>query len=199
MKLIRSILEDIGDVRMTLATAIGAESGLRISEVCNLRISDVDLVKQQFFVRLPNKTRTERYVPFHKLTKEALVSWLSARPVVDHDFLLTARNGIPLRAPQLRLWLNKALCGPGKLKQFSFHRFRHYAASRVYPHMGVIGVMRTFGWSSPQVMQGYTDVPSGAMRESYIRAMDTLASPEVAETPRSTSIEAYFDQTKPPK
>ena len=192
IQLIRSLVEGSGDPTLQLAIAIGEESGLRISEVCNLRISDVDLEKQQFFVRLPNKTKTERFTPFHTRTKDALVAWLKKRPSVDHDFLITGTKDIPLRKHTLRLRLNRLLCGPGKLDKFSFHRLRHTAASKVYPIMDSLGIMTTFGWKSEKVMQGYTRLLPENLRESYTRAMDEVARGDTATTLQPESIEAYF-------
>jgi integrase len=85
LQLIHSLIEETGDLRLQLAIAIGEESGLRISEVCNLRLSNVDLEKQQLFVRLPNKTNTERYAPFHTRAKNALAAWLNelARAIIE--------------------------------------------------------------------------------------------------------------------
>lgn len=193
MQTIRSAVKESGDPVLQLAIAIGEESGLRISEVCNLRLSDVDMEKQQLFVRLPNKTNTERYSPFHNRTKAALAAWLEKRPAVDHDFLLTGTNDIPLRKHTLRLRLNRLLCGAGKLEQFSFHKLRHYAASLVYPAMDPLGVMKTFGWKSEKVMQGYTQVASQALRETYARAMDKVEEKGTNQDGWSTSIEAYFE------
>ena len=136
LQLIRSLVQESGDPVLQLAIAIGEESGLRISETCNLRIPDVDLEKQQFFIQLPTKTRVERFAPFHNRTRDALIGWLAKRPTANHDFLFTGTNDIPLRKHTLRLRLNRLLCGPGKLKQFSYHRLRHNAASRVPPQPG---------------------------------------------------------------
>jgi Phage integrase family len=97
MELIRSLVAESGDPVLQLAISIGEESGARISEVCNLRLPDVDQEKQELFVRLPKKTNTERYAPFHNRTKAALASWLEIRPSVSHDYLLTGTNDIPLR------------------------------------------------------------------------------------------------------
>jgi integrase len=199
LRLIRSLIEESGDLRLQLAIAIGGESGLRISEVCNLRLSDVDLEKQQLFVRLPNKMNTERYAPFHTRTKNALAAWLEERPEVDHDFLLTGTDDIPLRKHTLRLRLNRLLCGPGKLDRFSFHRLRHTAASKVYPSMDPLGMMKTFGWKSEKVMAGYTRLLPETLRESYIRAMDQVERDDNDESPQSTSIEAYFEAEAAPK
>jgi integrase len=199
MELIRSLVEESGDLVLQLAIAIGEESGLRISEVCNLRMSDFDLEKQEFFVRLPTKTRTERLAPFHNRTKGALLAWLNKRPVVDHDFLLTGTGDIPLRKHTLRSRLNRLLNGPGKLSNFSFHRLRHTAASRVYPSMDSSGIMRTFGWTSEKVMQGYARIPTQALRDSYTTAMDQAARKDAEQDPQTTSIAAYFESTPPGK
>jgi integrase/recombinase XerD len=186
------LVKESGDLALQLAIAIGEESGLRISEVCNLRISDVDLEKQQFFVRLPNKTKTERFTPFHTRTKDALVAWLKKRPLVDHDFLMTGTKDIPLRKHTLRRRLNRLLCGPGKLDGFSFHRLRHTAATKVYPAMDPLGMMQTFGWKSEKVMQGYTRLLPETLRASYTRAMDEVAREGTAINLQPESIEAYF-------
>jgi integrase/recombinase XerD len=193
LRLIRSLVQKSGDPELQLAIAIGEESGLRISETCNLRISDVDLEKQQFFIQLPTKTRVERFAPFHDRTREALVVWLAKRPAAQHEYLFTGTNNIPLRKHTLRKRLNRLLCGPGKLNQFSYHRLRHSAASKVYPEMDALSVMETFGWTSPRVMAGYTRLLPESLRNSYANAMDQVERDGDDETLQPTSIEAYFD------
>jgi integrase len=193
LALIRSLTQDSADLCVRLAVAIGEESGLRISEVCNLHLSDVDIEKQHLFVRLPNKTKRERLSPFHNRVKEALDAWLKERPLVGHDFLLVGTGGIPLRLHTLRSRLNKLLCGPGKLDAFSFHRLRHTAATKVHPYMDAYSVMQTFGWQSEKVMQGYTRLLPEAVREAYSRAMDKVELDDAGqEGQQPQSIEDFF-------
>jgi len=199
MALIRSLIEAGGDPALTLAVAIGEEAGLRISEVCNLRLDDVDIEGQSLFIRLPNKTNTERFAPFHNKTRDAYIEWLSHRPAVGHDFLFTGRSGAPLRKWTLRTVLNRLLCGTDKLDSFSFHRLRHTAASRVYPAMDALSVMSTFGWKSEQVMQGYTRLLPESLRESYMSAMDQVERETLEGSARTESLEAYFAAAAPAK
>jgi len=70
MEEIRTLAEQSGDIRLCLAIAIGEESGLLISEICNLRLHDVDLEKYRLFVRLRNKTSRERFASFHTRTPD---------------------------------------------------------------------------------------------------------------------------------
>lgn len=58
--------------------------------------------------------------------------------------------------------------------------------------MDPLGVMKTFGWTSEKVMQGYTRIPSAALRERYVCAMEE-AEREEANGAQSESLEAYFD------
>jgi integrase len=197
LALIRSRVQD--DPQLKLAIEIGVEAGLRISETCNLRTTDCDLERQQFFVRLPTKTRTERSVPFHTRTLNALQDWLKQRPEAEHDFLFVGRDNQPLRKHTLRLRLNSLLCGPGGLSSLSFHRLRHTAASAVYPALETGSVMRTFGWRSRSAMQTYTRVDPVSMRKSYARAMDSIEKGALHPALPSESIEAYFDEENPSK
>jgi site-specific recombinase XerD len=187
---IRSLVKD--DPQLKVAVEIGAESGLRISEVVNLRVQDVDLERQVLFVRLPTKTRVERYVPFHDRTREALECWLKLRPDTDHNFLFVGRNNRPLRKYTLRLNLNRIICGPGGLARFNFHRLRHTAASAVHPALNAESIKRTFGWQSNCGMQTYTEINPNAVRKSYLRAMNRIEQEKLDPHQAPTSIEAFF-------
>lgn len=198
LKLILSLIEGSKSQVLKTAIAIGLESGLRISEVCNLRLSDLDMERQTLFVRLPTKTRVERLAPFHNRAKHELTLWLKTRPSVEHDYLLTGITGIPLRKHMLRSRLNTLLCGEGKLARFSFHRLRHTAASRVSPSMDAYSIMRTFGWTSERVMQNYAQLLPETLRNSYAKAMDRLDKEPDKLAPASEPLEAYFArQCKP--
>jgi site-specific recombinase XerD len=199
MEQIRTLAEQSGDLRLCLAIAIGEESGLRISEICNLRLQDIDLEKYRLFVRLPNKTNRERFASFHTRTRTLMIRWLGERADVEHDFLFTGWRDRPLRKHTLRLLTNRALCGESKLKSFSYHRLRHTAASRVYPAMDPLSVMHTFGWESQKVMQNYTRLLPQTARESYARAMDKVDAKDDAHPSQPQPIEAYFSARRVPK
>jgi type 1 fimbriae regulatory protein FimB len=103
-------LEGRGTHHQKLAVALGEEAGLRISEVCNLRISDIDMQGRRIFVRVPNKTDSERWALLQRKTRKFLGQWLNERdPECGRDFLfLNARNR-PLTADQLAEQLRSVL------------------------------------------------------------------------------------------
>jgi integrase len=96
LALIWRLLEASGDKALLAAVAFGEESGCRISEVANLRLEVLDLEKQQAFVRLPNKTSREYFVPFHDKAKRYLAAWLEVRGQHDHDFVFVGPTGRPM-------------------------------------------------------------------------------------------------------
>ncbi len=76
-----ALVEASDKYELMLAFAIGEECGLRIGEVANIRLSDVDLRAQKIFVRLPTKNGRTRSVPFHDRVKKYLGLWLARRSV----------------------------------------------------------------------------------------------------------------------
>jgi integrase len=130
-------LDQRGTLQQKLAVALGEEAGLRISEVCNLRMSDIDLQGRRIFVRVPDKTDSERRACFHRKTRRLLREWLSKRdPGCGHDFLFLNALKRPLNADRLANQLRHVLAGGkpaspdrrqvGASDYFMFHRLRHY-------------------------------------------------------------------------
>jgi integrase/recombinase XerC len=83
------ILHERGTACLRFAVAIAVEAGLRIGEICNLRLNDVNLSRQTVFVRLPNKTKREREALFSHETKRYFIEWMAERnPLCTHDHVL---------------------------------------------------------------------------------------------------------------
>jgi integrase/recombinase XerD len=185
-----NLLQSQPNAALRLAVALGQEAGLRISEVANLRVEDVDPVRQQAFVRLPNKVRTERWVPFHSKTKSCLEAWLAVRGDRPFDFLLVGPSGLAMSSATLRILLNRLL--KPAVKNWSFHRLRHVASSTLYRH-GVdgLGIMRTLGWHSAAAMEGYTELLPEQIRESYDRAQQAEEK-QLPGSTKSLSLDEFF-------
>lgn len=177
-------LDKRGTLQQKLAVALGEEAGLRISEVCNLRISDIDMQGRRIFVRVPNKTDSERWALFHRKTRKLLSQWLSKRdPECGHDFLfLNARNR-PLTADRLADQLRRVLAGripelrdrkqAGTSDYFTFHRLRHTLASRLAAKgLSPTVIMNILGWKSYRMLLQYVHLHPQKVRELYEEAME---------------------------
>ena len=111
MARIWELLDKRGSTMVKAAVAIGEESGLRISEIANLRVSDIDLKEQRLFVRLPNKAMTEAYVPFHDKAVKWVRAWLNERdPNLNHDHLFLSGLGGPATKESLHNAIACTLC-----------------------------------------------------------------------------------------
>src|SRR6202012_2671670 len=83
------LLNTRGNARLRFAAAVGEEAGLRIAEVCNLRLSDIDIEGGHCLVRTPNKSNRGRPAFFSEKTKLFYEEWMKERRSdVEHDHVL---------------------------------------------------------------------------------------------------------------
>jgi integrase/recombinase XerC len=175
------LLRERGNARLRFATAVGEEAGLRIGEICRLRISDVALTRQRIFVRLPNKTNCERWALFSDKTKRYHIEWMAERdPGCSHDYLLHNSLGHPMTVGSLTAEFNRTLCKLARgracnetgFDKWSTHRLRHTMASKlVSAGADVATVMAAGGWKSYDAMAGYARVDPNVARRGYDEAM----------------------------
>ena len=71
------------------------QTGVRVSELCNLQLSDVDLEGHTLRV-LMGKGMADRDIELEKKGIQALKTWLAVRPTVADDHLFLNRDGGPL-------------------------------------------------------------------------------------------------------
>lgn len=111
-------------------------AGLRVSELCGLDSTDVDLGRG--WVRVLGKGRKVREVPIHLQARAAVRRWLAVRPQLVSDCVDTA-VGAPRKNPDAdALFLNQR---GGRLTDRSVRRVldrevvRVAAAQHIHPHM----------------------------------------------------------------
>lgn len=175
------LLKERGDARVRFAAAVAEEAGLRIGEIANIRVSDVDALRQRLFVRLPNKTNKERWAYFSQETKLYFVKWMAERdPDCNHDHVLQNNLSDPMTAATLRELFKRTLCKVHNHKnrhevgfdRWSTHRLRHTMASNLASGgADATTVMAMGGWDSHQAMANYTRVDANLARRGYDEAM----------------------------
>lgn len=148
-------------------------TGLRVSELTGLDISDVDLKRQT--ARVTGKGNKQRIVPFGQTAANAVAAWLdSGRPELNRHragnaLFLGARGG-RLDPRQVRRVVEKfaQLTGAGEL---SPHSLRHSAATHLLEGGADLRIVQELlGHSSLQTTQIYTHVSAGRLKEVYDRA-----------------------------
>jgi site-specific recombinase XerD len=114
-----------------LLTAL--QTGLRVSELINLRIQDVVLCKGAH-VKCLGKGRKERCTPLTKHTVEVLKSWLSEQAGIESDPIFSGINGGKLSRDSIERLVTKYVeaatkdCPTLKDKKISPHSLRHSTA-----------------------------------------------------------------------
>ena len=181
-------VERTGKLELMLAFAIGEECGLRIGEVSNIRLSDIDAAAQTIFVRLPTKNMRTRTVPFHGKVKKYLKQWLAKRDSrCKHDHLLHNNALTRFKGNRMDAWFKKHLGNePDPAGSFNFHRLRHTWATRLMNNGMELAVLKELGgWESWNSMQRYIKVLPSTVRcqyeASYARLQEKAESGEDEE------------------
>jgi integrase len=125
-------------IREWAMIVVAYKHGMRASEVCNLRVVDVDLKNGNLVVdRLKGSLRTTQAVTEHRgepLLNEhrALREWLRQRPVDGSDYLFTSQKGGRLDRTQF-FRLFQAIAGEAGLpaEKRHPHALKHSLASHL--------------------------------------------------------------------
>ncbi len=145
-------------------------SGLRASELCDLKVRDVNL--QVGAMRVLGKGMKERIVPVGRAAREAVENYLTqTRPVlqrgpVEHLFL--SRTGKPM--DRIGLWYLIDRCGrkSGLYKHISPHTLRHCFATHLIGGGADLRVVQELlGHSDIGTTQIYTHVDGDRLKSMH--------------------------------
>jgi integrase/recombinase XerD len=142
-------------------------SGLRATELCDLKLRDVNL--QAGCVRVLGKGMKERIVPLGRAAAEAVTRYLSdSRPSLDRhqsDRLFLSRTGRPMERVGLWMLVEKYGRKCGLLKSVSPHTLRHCFATHLIGGGADLRVVQELlGHSDIQTTQIYTHVDQTRLR-----------------------------------
>lgn len=80
------------DLRMAAIVELLLQTGMRISELANLKIDDVDLNSNQITIRA-YESHPERMVPLNQPVKESLARYMETRPKSGNTFVFITKTG----------------------------------------------------------------------------------------------------------
>jgi integrase/recombinase XerD len=158
--------------RALVYTAYG--SGLRVSEIVNLRTADIDFQRSVAKVRL-GKGRKDRFVPLNPPEMEALRSYLEkARPIFtkesDSEWLFVGRRGE--RLTRQRIWqvlteLSARIVG----RAISPHKYRHaFVTDTINGGGGPRVVQKMVGHVSVHTTMDYMHSDIERSRAEYLKS-----------------------------
>jgi len=147
--------------------------GMRVSELVNLRISD--LFFNEGFIRVMGKGSKQRLIPVGVPAIEAVNFYLSQRKFMNiaknaQDTLFLNRRGSKLSREMIFLIIKKESNRAGILKEISPHTFRHSFATHMVENGADLRVVQEMlGHESILTTEIYTHVNSEKWRESILR------------------------------
>lgn len=140
--------------RMILALLYSC--GLRISEVLQLRLANIDLDRRQVII-LHAKGRKDRYVVLAESTVPLLINYISSyRP---REYLFNGSDKGPYSATSIRAFLKRSCRRAGIRKRVTPHTLRHsYATHLIENGVNLRLVQELLGHAKPETTMIYTHV-----------------------------------------
>lgn len=164
-----------------------AHAGLRLGELCDLRVSDVDLRGRRLVIR-EGKGKRDRTIPLSQASSAALLAYLTVRGPAPTDHLFIFRQQ-KIRPSLVRHRLRRY--GEGVQVEVSPHRLRHTLATRlVNVGMDVVSIQRLLGHEKLTTTMVYARVHDVTVERDFRQAMTRLERD--AEPPAMTRLEQDF-------
>lgn len=136
-----SIFNSESNLKHKLWIILAYGSGLRISEIANLKVSDI--LSKEHKIRVIGKGNKERYVPLPNFTLKLLrLYWIKNKDKITNDYLFpsthSSRIGYPISSETIKESFKKIKYNNNIDKKITFHTLRHSYATEFIKNGGDI-------------------------------------------------------------
>jgi integrase/recombinase XerD len=176
----RKLLYVIDDTRNRAMILILLRTGMRIGELLNTLVDDVDLKRKKIDIYEAEKTRVGRVVYMSADAIGALRAWINIRDP-RKPFLFYSQGRHTMTYPAVRMMLLKYLAKAGlEHKGYTLHCLRHtFASDLLNAGMHLECVQQVLGHSSIEMTRRYARLTDKTREEEYFRAMSKIERGEV--------------------
>lgn len=152
-------------------------TGVRVSELCNIKIKDIDFY--QDLILIHGKGSKDRYVPIHKMLSKQLkdyilttrTEFLKRSENQENDTVLLNFKGTSLTTRGVRLVIKRIIDNSEETFSLSPHKLRHSFATHLLDKGADLrSVQELLGHSSLSSTQIYTNVTKEKLKDSYMSA-----------------------------
>ena len=154
------------------------DCGIRVSELCGLTISDVDL--ENGYLRVMCKGAKERRVPIgYTLTKVLLKYKVAHRPASSSMSFFLTRDGRPIARKRVQVMIKKYGARVGIQTRCSPHTFRSTSAVSYLRHGGdAFSLQRKLGHATLAMTRRYCELSDSDVRARHLASspLDKLTS-----------------------
>jgi site-specific recombinase XerD len=142
---VKAILRAFDELCHRVIFGLAYDTGLRISELVNLLIGDVDLNRKMVHVR-ESKCKKDRYIVLSGHMVRGIKKHLTLNNPSIYLFEHPVRKGIPTNPTMIRNILKNALQKTGIKKSVCVHTFRHtYATHQLEAGQNIVAVKEALG------------------------------------------------------
>jgi len=212
-EVLEKLFEQITNPKYLVACLLGFFCGMRISEVCNLRLQDVNLDKMTLKV-VQGKFSKDRIIPIPSQLKEVIESHLEIYKDEEYMFPSRVHSSEHIGTRQLAQYFSTALQKAGlnykaykdktgKTRyKYRFHTLRHsYATYLLNNNVDIRDIQALLGHASIQATQIYTHVSYERKKDVVKRVFEDLPKkeivpqqPQVQQTPQMNMFAANVDE-----
>ena len=176
---LKRLLSVIDKVRDRALVLLLLRTGMRIGELLNTKVHDVDLNSHRILIYEAEKNHVGRVVYYSDDAKEALLSWLRVRNTFKEN-LFYGQGDKPLSYEAARSMFNKYLEKAGLLYSgYTLHCLRHtFATDLLNARMPLECLRVLLGHTSLEVTRIYARLADKTREEEYFMAMERILKGE---------------------
>lgn len=131
------------------------DSGLRLSELANIKLQDIDT--ERGWIRVMGKGAKERVVRVGKVAQKALWRYLMYRDDYEGPELWLSEEGKPLQGPGIQSTIDRLKKRAGINEEGCTHRFRHtFALNFLRADRNPFNLQYLLGHNSLEMVRHYT-------------------------------------------
>jgi site-specific recombinase XerD len=172
---LEQLLSVIDHIRDRALILLLLRTGMRIGELLNCKVDDVDLAEQKILIYQADKTGVGRVVYHSQDAHHALLAWLRVRNPLNGQ-LFYGRGGQSLCYGAARSMFNKYLHKAGlQYSGYTLHCLRHtFATDLLNARMPLECLRVLLGHSSLEITRRYARLSDKTREEQYFKAMDRI-------------------------
>jgi site-specific recombinase XerD len=148
------------------------QTGIRLGELANLRVDEVDLEHRLLTVR-QGKGKKDRQIPLVDDVLKALRNYVRYRNtelIVDDDTFFLAKNGTSMNVSTVKYTVAKYVKKAGIRKKVSVHTLRHtFGAHKADKHMSLATLQELMGHKKKETTLKYIHLAKTNLRAEMVQ------------------------------
>jgi site-specific recombinase XerD len=172
----------IDDCRDRALIMLLLRSGMRIGELLNCKLADIDLNEQKILIYQSDKTSVGRAVYYSTDAQQALLAWLRVRDA-SKQYLFYGQKDKPLCYEAARAIFQRCLQKADlQYSGYTLHCLRHtFATGLLNAKMPLECLRVLLGHSNLEITRRYARLSDKTREEEYFAAMDRILKGDVDE------------------